>query len=131
MLLFFRRVMRSKIERDKWLEQSNSITQSCRSRRSSTRSPPSLSAIWQKTATSSLWTTQKFLPAAFRFINIWDLKYVFTMVWHKPGGYQPMGLAQYNCEFVVYARKGSPQFIETRAFPTCFEATRRSHSENP
>ncbi|MGH8773466.1 MAG: MT-A70 family methyltransferase, partial [Burkholderiales bacterium] len=55
-----------------------------------------------------LWATQKYLPMAFRLLASWDLKYVVTFAWHKPGGYQPFGLPQYNCEFALYARRGSP-----------------------
>jgi len=77
------------------------------------------------------WTTHKFLPAGLRLLETWDFRYVLTMVWHKPGGFQPFGLPQYNCEFVLYARRGSPTFIDTKAFPCCFNAPRREHSRKP
>ena len=78
-----------------------------------------------------LWTTQKFLPMALRLLDAWDARYVCTFVWHKPGGFQPVGLPQYNCEFALYARRGSPQFLDTTALPTCFTAPRREHSRKP
>lgn len=77
------------------------------------------------------WTTHKFLPMSLRLLDAWGFRYVLTMVWHKPGGFQPFGLPQYNCEFVVYGRKGSAQFVDTKAFPVCFQAPRREHSRKP
>jgi N6-adenosine-specific RNA methylase IME4 len=78
-----------------------------------------------------LWTTQKYLPAALTIMEAWGFKYLFTMVWHKPGGFQPFGLPQYNCEFILFGRKGGIDFLDTKAFPTCFSAPRREHSRKP
>lgn len=77
------------------------------------------------------WTTHKHLPSALRLLEAWGFRYVCTFVWHKNGGFQPIGLPQYNCEFVLYARKGTPSFIDTKAFNCCFDAPRREHSRKP
>jgi N6-adenosine-specific RNA methylase IME4/ParB-like chromosome segregation protein Spo0J len=78
-----------------------------------------------------LWTTQRFLPAAFDVLEAWEFKYLVTMVWHKPGGPQPFNLPQYNCEFVLIGRRGNVPFMDTKQFFTCFTALRREHSRKP
>lgn len=78
-----------------------------------------------------MWTTHKWLPASLAVLDSIGFKYVLTMVWRKNGGFQPIGLPQYNCEFVIYARKGNPIFIDTKDFPCCFDGERREHSRKP
>jgi N6-adenosine-specific RNA methylase IME4 len=78
-----------------------------------------------------VWATQKYLPIAFRLIERWGLRRVCDFVWHKGGGFQPFGLPQFNHEYVVYARKGSPVFVDTKDFRTCFTGARREHSVKP
>jgi N6-adenosine-specific RNA methylase IME4 len=85
----------------------------------------------QDTCHLFMWITQKYLPLGFSILEAWGFKYVFTMVWHKNGGFQPFNLPMYNCEFVLYGRKGSPMFVDLKQFPTCFKADRTGHSEKP
>lgn len=78
-----------------------------------------------------LWTTPRFLPAAFDLLIRWEFRYVFPMVWHKPGGFQPFNLPQNNAEFVLFGKLGSLPFLTTKDFFICFSAPRQAHSQKP
>lgn len=104
-----------------------------------TMSKEEIDKFWRKDMTPRLkkdchlfmWTTQKYLPTALELATEWGFRYVLLMVWHKAGGFQPIDLPQYNCEFIVYARRGKPMFTDTKNFFCCFEAERRQHSRKP
>ncbi len=78
-----------------------------------------------------LWTTQRFIWSAKDLLTHWGFKHLAIQVWHKNGGFQPAGLPQYNCEFVLIGRKGGLEFMTTKNFPLCFDAPRREHSRKP
>jgi N6-adenosine-specific RNA methylase IME4 len=78
-----------------------------------------------------LWTTNRFLPAALEILKTWGVKYSLPFIWHKNGGPQPVGQAQYNSELCIYGRVGKPKFVTTKNFFTCFNAKRTGHSKKP
>jgi N6-adenosine-specific RNA methylase IME4 len=78
-----------------------------------------------------LWTTQKFLRPSFDILEAWGLTYVCLFTWLKNGGFQPFNMPQFNTEFVLYAHKGNPNFIDLKQFNCGFQADRGRHSEKP
>ena len=78
-----------------------------------------------------VWTTQKYLPFTFDILKRWGLKYRYTMVWYKNGGFQPFNCPQFNCEFVLVGAKGNPQLISQKKFFTLFYEKRQGHSVKP
>jgi N6-adenosine-specific RNA methylase IME4 len=77
-----------------------------------------------------LWTTQKFLPLSLKLVGIWGFDYYLCFVWHKNGGFQPWGCPQFNCEPIIFARRGELPFLSDN-YTTCFHGRRREHSRKP
>lgn len=78
-----------------------------------------------------MWITQKHHRHGFDIFDFWGVKFICEFVWHKNGGFQPFGLPQFNHEYVMYGRIGTPQFADFKNFFTCFNAKRTGHSSKP
>jgi N6-adenosine-specific RNA methylase IME4 len=78
-----------------------------------------------------MWITQKHHRHGFDIFDAWGVNFICEFVWHKNGGFQPFGLPQFNHEYVMYGRIGTPMFIDFKNFFTCFNANRTGHSAKP
>jgi len=78
-----------------------------------------------------MWITQKHHRHGFDIFGAWGVNFICEFVWHKNGGFQPFGLPQFNHEYVMYGRIGTPTFIDFKNFFTCFNANRTGHSAKP
>ncbi|WP_299083035.1 MT-A70 family methyltransferase, partial [uncultured Paraglaciecola sp.] len=80
-----------------------------------------------------LWTTQKYLPAAFEVLQAWGFKYCQTLTWcKKPKGTGQGGLYCPTTEFLLLARKGKMPVGKKRQDTTWWEVKRpMRHSKKP
>jgi N6-adenosine-specific RNA methylase IME4 len=80
-----------------------------------------------------LWTTQKYLPAAFDVIKAWGFKYCQTLTWcKKPKGTGQGGLYCPTTEFLLVCRRGKMPVGKKRLDTTWWEVKRPMlHSEKP
>ena len=77
------------------------------------------------------WTVNKYIPDTYQIVESWGCRYAFTMTWVKGGGVQTPVTPCFNAEWCIVGRKGSPKFLETKAFSTANYWPRGSHSEKP
>lgn len=79
-----------------------------------------------------LWTTNKYLPDAFRVVKVWGFRYSQTLVWAKtPMGKGLGGAFAQNAEFIVFARRGTLRHKE-RVESVWFNWARTAiHSKKP
>lgn len=80
-----------------------------------------------------LWTTQKYLPSAFKVIEAWGFKYCQTLSWCKtPMGTGQGGLFCPTTEFILLARKGKMPIGKQRIDTTWWNIKRQNnHSKKP
>jgi N6-adenosine-specific RNA methylase IME4 len=78
-----------------------------------------------------LWTTNRYLRAAFDVIVAWGFRYRQTLVWHKADANLPASVAPNSAEFILVATRGTPTRLDT--MPSAVITTTRSggHSRKP
>jgi N6-adenosine-specific RNA methylase IME4 len=79
-----------------------------------------------------LWTTNRYLPAAFGVIEAWGFRYSTTVVWAKdPMGVGPGDPIAITTEYLLSAVRGSPGRPGKRAASSWYRWQRGSHSVKP
>jgi N6-adenosine-specific RNA methylase IME4 len=80
-----------------------------------------------------LWTTGKYLPAAFDVLKAWGFKYCQTLTWcKKPKGTGQGGLYCPTTEYLILGRRGKMPKGKTRLDTTWWEVKRpMKHSKKP
>jgi len=76
-----------------------------------------------------LWTTQRYLPDAFKVIKAWGFKYCQTLTWcKKPRGLGQGGIYCPTTEFLLLARKG--KMPKVRRIDSTWFLTKRPHNSH-
>ena len=78
-----------------------------------------------------LWTTNRYLPAAFDVLTAWGFRYRQILVWHKRDGNMGGSVAPCSAEFLLVAVKGSPPRIAKAASAVIVTAQSKQHSVKP
>jgi N6-adenosine-specific RNA methylase IME4 len=78
-----------------------------------------------------LWTTNRYLPAAFDVMKAWGFEYRQTLVWHKLDSNLGGSVAPNSCEFLLVGVRGQPP-CNKRLKSSCVGlAHGKRHSEKP
>jgi N6-adenosine-specific RNA methylase IME4 len=81
-----------------------------------------------------LWTTNKYLRAAFDVMDAWGFRYGQTITWHKTGRPSPFptSIAPQHSEYLPYGSRGKPP-KRREAFPSSVIAAPQQtrHSAKP
>lgn len=82
-----------------------------------------------------LWTTQKFLYEARSVLDVWNFKFLLTMVWEKTYGKSagmPLYGFRWNAEFILVGYTKKPELWPKRPLIPCvFQAPNIRHSQKP
>jgi N6-adenosine-specific RNA methylase IME4 len=68
-----------------------------------------VSSVADKDCRLWLWTTNRYLPAAFGVMAAWGFDYRQTLVWHKADGNMGGSVAPNSAEFLLVGVRGRPR----------------------
>jgi N6-adenosine-specific RNA methylase IME4 len=79
-----------------------------------------------------LWTTQKWLPKAFKVMDDWGFQYNCTITWDKTYGFTPFSF-MWSTEFLLYGQLKNKwkRPIGVGKYKTCFTYKPLGHSVKP
>lgn len=78
-----------------------------------------------------LWTTSRYLGAAFGVIEAWGATYKQTLVWHKLDGNMGGSVAANSAEFLLVGVWGSPPVLDKAPSAVIAHAQAKQHSKKP
>jgi N6-adenosine-specific RNA methylase IME4 len=78
-----------------------------------------------------LWTTNRYLKAAFEVLHAWGCTYKQALVWHKLDGNMGGSVAPCSAEFLLVATWGSPPVVSKAASAVISHAQSKQHSRKP
>lgn len=78
-----------------------------------------------------LWTTNRYLPAAFDILSSWGFRYRQTLIWHKRGANLGGSVAPCSVEFLLVGIMGAPAVLTKWATAIMTTAAPKKHSQKP
>lgn len=78
-----------------------------------------------------LWTTNRYLPDAFRVLMAWEFRYRQTLVWHKSDGNMGGSVAPNSAEFLLVGVRGTPGVLTKAACAVLKAPQAKQHSKKP
>lgn len=79
-----------------------------------------------------LWTTNRFVHAAFDVLDAWGFQYIQMLVWHKPNPVPfPIDVAPSSSEFILTGLTGSPGRLTVWPSSVVQQGVPKRHSQKP
>lgn len=78
-----------------------------------------------------LWTTNRYLPAAFGAMEAWGFEYRQTLVWHKSDGNMGGSVAPNSAEFLLVGVRGNPPCLKRLSSAVVKLPQSKRHSKKP